>query len=114
MKGLVVLLAALAALLGASSASAYRHCGTFDHGEDTFSVVVEKGALPCWEARHVLHAFLSGQGIEHGGATSPSYEKTWSLHRGWKCGHGAGGGACVRGGSTYLTARDWVIAQTTD
>jgi hypothetical protein len=90
------------------SAQASISCGRIEGGE--VKVLVERGHVPCREARKVMAAFLSGQGTEHGGPDSPSYRKSWSLHGGWRCGHAAGGGGCTRGGMTFRDSRDWITA----
>jgi hypothetical protein len=71
-------------------------------------VTVERGHVRCAVARRVLRKFLSGGGVEHG--SGPESNRTWTIGR-WRCGHGTGGGACIRGGSSTANARDWIIAQ---
>jgi hypothetical protein len=53
---------------------------------------------------------MDGKGKMHGPPNGPASKQWWRVD-GWKCGHGAGGGACIRGGKTYRTARDWIEAQ---
>jgi hypothetical protein len=62
----------------------------------TFNVSVRSGRVSCGEARFTMKVFLAGGGTEHGGASSPSFKKTWTLHGGWRCGFGTGGGGCTR------------------
>ena len=87
-----------------------RSCGTFRAQGIRFTVTVLRGKVTCATARHVLGDFLSGKGKMHGPPTGPAYEQTWTVD-GWSCGHGTGSGACIRGGKTYKTARDWIEAQ---
>lgn len=121
-----LLLAAVvaAAVLGTCAAAAsggvvrgYPHsyrCGTFklsDGGYVTlFRVTVLKGSVKCLTARHVLRDFESGRGTLHGPPSGPISEQSWTLDGGWSCGRGAGGGACIRGGSNYKVARQFIEA----
>jgi hypothetical protein len=96
MKAAVLALVAVAVLLTPASASSATSCGRIRvHGEK-FSVTVQSGRVSCQEARSTMEVFLSGGGTEHGGPSSPSFEKTWTLHGGWRCGFGTGGGGCTR------------------
>lgn len=103
----------LCAVLGLAASPALAHhwraCGTFRIRGATFSVTVLRGPVRCSRARHVLRNFLLGSGKMHGPPNGPAAEQTWTLGR-WTCGHGAGGGACIRGGRTYKTARNWIEA----
>jgi hypothetical protein len=89
-----------------------RGCGTFRAQDVKFDATVLRGSVSCAIARHVLRDFFSGKGKMHGPPNGPAYEQSWTVD-GWSCGHGAGGGACIRGGKTYKTARDWIEAQAT-
>jgi hypothetical protein len=75
----------------------------------TFHVTIERGHASCHRARHILKAFLSGKGRMHGPKNGPAAYQYWTIGR-WQCGHGAGGGGCIRGGKTYKTARDYILA----
>ena len=77
---------------------------------NTFRVTIEKGRASCQTATRVLKGFLSGHGTLHGPRNGPAYKQSYTLD-GWTCGYGAGGGACIRGGKTYLTARDQILAE---
>jgi hypothetical protein len=90
--------------------TASRSCGTVRAEGVTFTVTISRGAVPCKTARTVLQAFMSGKGTLHGPPNGPAFQQTWTLD-GWSCGHGTGGGACIRGGATYRTARDYIVAQ---
>jgi hypothetical protein len=57
-----------------------------------YSVTVRAGSS-CSTARRVLHTFMGGGGVAHGGPAA--YQQWWSV-AGWRCGYGAGGGACLR------------------
>lgn len=92
------------------SARAARGCRTVVAAGTRFSVTISKGRATCATARKVLQAFMSGRGALHGPPNGPAYLQTWTVD-GWSCGHGTGGGACIRGGGTYRTARDDIIAQ---
>lgn len=97
--------------LAATSAAAHqRSCGAFSVQGTTFAVTVLRGPVRCHVARHVLRRFMTGKGKMHGPPGGPVLSQWWSVD-GWKCGHGAGGGACIRGGKTYKTARNWIEAQ---
>jgi hypothetical protein len=77
-----------------------------------FNVSILRGPeVKCSTADSVLHDFLSGKGKLHGPANGPAYLQTWILPHGWRCGHGTGGGACIRGGSTFKSAHDYILAQ---
>jgi hypothetical protein len=73
-----------------------------------YDVTVLKGNVGCQTARTVLKDFLSGKGKMHGNPNGPAYQQTWTLDGGWSCGHGAGGGACIKGGSNYKNARQFI------
>jgi hypothetical protein len=75
-----------------------------------FDVTIEKGHASCETARTVMRAFLSGKGKLHGPPAGPAYLQTWTLD-GWSCGHGAGGGGCIRDGTSYSNARDYILAE---
>jgi hypothetical protein len=101
---------AMAVVMTGPSSAKNRSCGTFRAQGVKFAATVLRGAVTCAAARHVLGDFLSGKGKMHGPPNGPANKQTWTLD-GWTCGHGAGGGACIRGGKTYKTARDWIEAQ---
>jgi hypothetical protein len=91
-----------------------RHCRGFVAGGFHFAVAINRGAeVRCSTARSVLHSFMTGHGKRHGPASGPLLLQWWSLPYGWRCGHGAGGGACIRGGSSYKTANDYIMATAT-
>lgn len=95
--------------IATSGASAHPHtCPPVHAGGAILSVTVVRGNVGCPAVRRVLHAFMSGGGVQHGGPYE--YEKWWDLGR-WRCAHGAGAGSCIRGGSNYQTATDYIIAQ---
>lgn len=87
-----------------------RTCGTVVARGVRFDVTIKKGRASCATARKVLWAFMSGRGRRYGPANGPAYLQTWSVN-GWSCGHGTGGGACIRGGRTYRTATNYILAQ---
>jgi hypothetical protein len=103
--------AALLAVLSVWTAPASartRRCGTVHVGSAAFAVTIRKGHAGCATARHVLRVFFSGGGVHHDG---PDEAHTWVGIGRWRCGRGTGGGGCIRGGRTYLTARDYILAQ---
>jgi hypothetical protein len=93
-----------------SAPAATMSCPSFRLDGSVFDVTIEKGSVSCRTAATVLRAFLSGKGKLHGPPNGPAYLQTWTLD-GWSCGHGAGGGGCIRGGTTYKNARDYIVAQ---
>jgi hypothetical protein len=98
-------------LPGAASAR-NRNCRSTTAEGTRFNVTILRGPeVKCSTADSVLHNFLSGKGKLHGPANGPAYLQTWTLPHGWRCGHGTGGGACIRGGSNYETAHDYILAQ---
>ena len=110
-----VLVGCLMAMFACSSgASASRSCGTFTTSNNgvtsTYAATVLRGNVRCRVTRRVLRAFASGKGTLHGPVNGPAVAQSWTLF-GWRCGHGAGGGACIRGGSSYKNARDWIEYQ---
>jgi hypothetical protein len=58
----------------------------------------------------VLRDFLNGKGTLHGPPGGPAVAQSWTLDGGWKCGHGAGGGACIYGGRNYKVAKKYIEA----
>ncbi len=109
----VALMAAVVGLAALpASAPAARSCGSFRVHGVSYKVQVLRGGVPCSEAAKTMKAFLSGQGVEHGGRNAPEYKRTWTLPGGWRCGHGTGGGACIRDGANYVVAKDWIKAET--
>jgi hypothetical protein len=105
----VALVSAMGIVTAASSASprarSARSCRSIRAGGFALGVKIVRGRVNCAEARKVLGAFLNGKGTRHGGGSSAT--TYWTLY-GWRCGHGAGGGACIRHGSDYRTARDYI------
>ena len=92
-----------------AAAARHRSCGHFTAAGLRFHVTIERGHVSCHRARHVLRAFMSGKGHMHGPRNGPAAYRYWTIER-WQCGHGAGGGGCIRGGKTYKTARDYILA----
>lgn len=90
-----------------TAAARSRSCGTFRAASQTFAATVLRGSVTCRRTRHVLKDFFDGRGKMHGPPNGPAYKQWWRVD-GWKCGRGAGGGACIYGGKTYKTARDWI------
>jgi hypothetical protein len=103
---------ALTAVFAAPVAAGSRRCGSFRAQGARFDVTVLRGHVSCAAARHALRDFLSGKGKMHGPPNGPADKQTWTVD-GWTCGYGTGGGACIRSGRTYKTARDWIEAQQT-
>jgi hypothetical protein len=100
--GLAVALAVFA--LPVISAKAHMHtCHQFRIGGDTENLMVRRGPVRCSEAQRVIRDWLAGHGVEHG--SGPEANRRWIVDN-WTCGHGAGGGGCIRGGSSYRNARD--------
>jgi hypothetical protein len=98
-----------AAVRAPSSAKAASHTrGHFRAKGIRFEATVMKGRVTCRTARKVLRAFMSGKGHKHG--SGPEVNLTWTVY-GWTCAHGTGGGGCIRHGSNYKNARDYIIAQ---
>lgn len=91
------------------SAKGPRACGSFGAARHPYKVTVERGRVTCAYARDVLRRFLGGEGELHQGTSSAS---TYTLLGSWTCGRGAGGGGCIRGGRTYRTAKDWILADS--
>jgi hypothetical protein len=94
--------------IGAAARS--RACRSFQLRGTRYSVTIKKGRVTCRTARRVLRAFMSGKGTLHGPPNGPAYKQTWTLD-GWTCGHGAGGGGCIRHGTDYKNARDFIVAE---
>jgi hypothetical protein len=103
---MIVLLGVL--VVSPEPASASRSCKSVKARSHRFSVTIEHGSVSCGTARKVIRLFLSGKGHKHGG---PSQAETYWTVRGWRCGTGTGGGGCIRGGTSYLNARHYIIAQ---
>jgi hypothetical protein len=115
-KGLLpVSVVALSLALPAGASAQHRSCPQFTiTARDYRSVenlTIHRGTVSCAEAERVVRDFTAGRGIEHG--SGPEADKSWTVD-GWTCGHGAGGGACLRGGadgrsaSNYRTAKDYI------
>jgi hypothetical protein len=92
----LMILSAAALLVPAATATSATSCERIQVHGFTFNVTVRSGRVSCKEARSTMKTFLSGGGTEHGGPSSPSFKKTWTLHGGWRCGFAAGGGGCTR------------------
>jgi len=86
------------------------YCPSFKLGGAKYEVTVLKGNVRCQTARRVLRDFLRGKGTMHGPPGGPAFKQYWTLDGGWKCGHGAGGGACIRGGRNYKVAKQFIEA----
>lgn len=86
------------------------YCPSVELGSTRYQVTVLKGNVRCRKARRVLRDFLNGKGKMHGPPGGPASEQTWTLDGGWKCGHGAGGGACIHGGANYKVAKQFIEA----
>jgi hypothetical protein len=80
-------------------------CTQIDAGGQIFHVKIHKGPVSCGEAQSILRTFFSGGGVEHG--SGAEYKRTWTIGN-WRCGHGAGGGGCIRGGSNTENASSWI------
>jgi hypothetical protein len=93
-----------------AAAARSRSCRSVIAQGTRFQVTISRGRVSCRTARRVLRAFMSGKGKLHGPANGPAYLQSWSLY-GWRCGHGTGGGACIRHGTNYKNARDYIGAQ---
>jgi hypothetical protein len=109
---LVAAAGAVAAMASSASspvprARSARSCRSIHAGGFTLEVKIIRGRVSCREARKVLGAFLTGKGTQHGGGSSAT--TYWTLYD-WRCSHGGGGGACLRRGSNYRTARDYIEA----
>lgn len=89
-----------------AAAAAWHGCGGFRYQHGWYHTV-RRGHVRCRTARHVMRAFLSGHGRMHGPKDGPAAKQYWTL-RGWKCGHGAGGGGCVRRHSRQAIEAVWV------
>lgn len=127
--GLVVLVVALSVVPGAvthasaptdhptaraAPVKAARSCGHVRAGHGyklRFRITIEYGRVRCGKARGVLRKFLNGGGVMHGPKDGPHARQYWAIGH-WKCGYGTGGGACIRHGRTYRTARDYILAQS--
>jgi hypothetical protein len=90
------------------SVATSRSCRGFDLYGSHYNVTIHKGTVRCKQARNTLRSFLSGNGVEHGSGAEAN--KYWTLPHGWKCGHGAGGGACIRHGHSYQDAKAFIEA----
>lgn len=96
MRSALLAIVTAAVLVAPAAATGATSCGRIEVHGFPFIVTVDNGRVACREARSTIKAFLSGRGTEHGGASSPSFKKTWTLHGGWRCGFAAGGGGCAR------------------
>ena len=111
-KVVVIILAAVAAMGAVPTAGSAREheCPQFRANGVSFNAIVLRGRPRCPVVDRVLRIFMSGGGRMHGPPNGPAYRQSWTVE-GWRCGHGTGGGACIRGGRTYRTAREWIEAQ---
>lgn len=66
-----------------------------------------KGSAAWATARHVLCDFVLGKGLVAWAGRWPERAAVVGPDGGWTCGRGAGGGACIRGGSDYKNARQF-------
>jgi hypothetical protein len=105
-----ILVCGTVALATTSATARQRSCSTFHASGSTFSVTVLRGPVKCRTAKHVLRAFFSGKGKQHGPPSGGLLQQWWTVD-GWRCGYGAGGGACIRGSKSYKTAPNWIEAQ---
>lgn len=103
-----VALSAMGPASASTTATAARACGHFRAEGLRFTATVVRGHVTCRAARKVLRAFMSGRGKKHG--SGPEANLTWTLF-GWTCGHGTGGGGCIRHGTDASNARDYIVAQ---
>lgn len=103
--------AAGSALAGVVPGYPHSHyCPSFKLDRAKYQVTVLKGHVRCRTARRVLRDFLNGGGTMHGPPSGPAADQYWTLPGGWKCGHGAGGGGCIRGGRNYKVAKQFIEA----
>lgn len=93
---------------GTTASRMIRRCGHFRISGYRFNVRIERGRVSCARARRVLHKLYRGKGHHHSGPTSAESYTTIGK---WRCGTGAGGGACIRHGRTYKDARDYIVAE---
>lgn len=95
----------LATVLGSSAlgvpAFPTHRCGSFRHHIGgaypvTYKITVFNGHVSCPTATGVIRAFWSSHGVVHHGGPSDA-QSYWTLKAwpGWRCGQGAGGGACT-------------------
>jgi hypothetical protein len=90
--------------------AADRSCGEIVVAHAFYAVAISRGGVVCATARRVLREFMGGGGVEHGGPSAA--QMVWSLGR-WRCGFGAGGGGCIRGGSNTMNAGSVISAEWT-
>jgi hypothetical protein len=110
---LIALLAVLA--LPSTATAGTRKCPQFTITARSYRsvehLVIRRGSVSCSDAQKVVRDFVAGRGVEHG--SGPEADRSWTVD-GWTCGHGAGGGSCLRGGATglsassYRTAKDYI------
>jgi hypothetical protein len=106
---LMAITAALAIAAPAAAAPAWpsHRCGQFRHwvapayGEpgSYYRITVFNRRVSCGTASALIRGFWSGRAVHHGG---PSDAQSWWTipgYPGWRCGQGAGAGACTRAGS---------------
>ena len=107
----IAILAAVAAVIPATSAAAERSCGTthlLQGGSATVTIV--RGRLSCAQARGIVKLYGSKRGTPHG-LNGPRSGMCTTYPGGWACGPlEQGGSACWRGGSVKnaTKARDFV------
>ena len=85
--------------------AAKRQCRDFFWRGARYKLVVNRGHVSCRKAGRVLRRFLAGHGVHHG--HGPLANQYWTLGR-WRCGRAAGGGGCIRGGSSFRNAREYI------
>jgi hypothetical protein len=79
---------------GVSTASSWKKCGKIAADPTGHYKVSKKGKVTCRKGKSVIRQFLvEHNGTAHGGPYG--YNTYYTLGR-WKCGSGAGGGACKR------------------
>jgi hypothetical protein len=85
-------------VVDASAASRPTSCGYVNPSE--YHVEIEKGQVPCKEARKVIITVIRGNGTRHGNTKTGLAGLYWTVPGGWGCVTGTGGvWSCARGGS---------------
>jgi hypothetical protein len=78
-----------------TSGRSLRRCGWM-HGRDDWKAKITATEIRCHKARRILrYWFEEGPGVHY----HPEGSESWTLERypGWRCGFGAGAGACSKG-----------------
>ncbi len=97
----------LVAALGAPEGAEARACGTAKHrvdSETVYAIRVRAKHTSCRGARRLVKDFFNDRGVrQHGGPYG--YQTYYTLDRfpGWRCGTGAGGGACKKRGGRRIS-----------